>query len=247
MLHEENHEFGIMVSHIDRIFQCRKPEFYQDTTLMENQAAIFALILDAMDLANVHLDATFNSENPELSEMWFAKGDSGDFISHFSYLSEEKSDAPPAKKSVFFVGKFELDKKDNIDRVAPFFYLHGDIKIPQDTNGQEVFFPLEAGCRSRLKGNREDVFCFTTNSYELVQMLCYGRKAFEMILTKQPISVGSLKHWLTEDNIDNAFQEYGKMIATDAEEFGRHITWEKATQAYKANPSYVGLSAIAPN
>lgn len=245
MLQEQ--QFGVMAAGIDNIFQARNPQFYLDATLMEKQADIFAMVLQAMHETEGDFVDTFKMEDPELDEMWLATGANGTFITHFTYHMQDKSDCPPFKKSIFLAGVFELNADQMIHRVAPYYYLQGLVETPDDTNGQEVFFPLETGCRNRLNGQREDCFTFADNTDEFVQMLCYGRKALEMILTGKTISVDALKYWLDEENAKEADKEYAQIVVMNPDEFSQIIAWEKAVQTFGTNPSFVGLLTPARN
>lgn len=239
--------FGLMAAAIDHLFQARNPQYYKDATLMEQQPAIFAMILKSMQDADASFVDRFNMDEPELEEMWISTGANGTFISHFTYLVQDRQDTAPFKKSVFLAGKFALNADQMIDRVIPFYYLQGSYETPDNTNGQEVFFPLETGCLSHLKGQKEDCFIYAKNPDDFVQMLCYGRKAFEMILTAKTFSVSTLKHWLDEDNLKEADTEYAKMLSESADEFAQMIEWEKTLQTFGSSASFVGLSTPARN
>jgi hypothetical protein len=239
--------FGLMADAVDHLFQTREPQYYKDATLMEQQPAIFALILKSMQDADASFVDKFNMDEPELEEMWMSTGANGTFISHFTYFVQDRQDTAPSKKSVFLAGKFGLNADQMIDRVIPFYYLQGSYETPDNTNGQEVFFPLETGCRSHLKGQKEDCFIYAKDPNEFVQMLCYGRKAFEMILTGKTMSVSSLKDWLDEDKLEEADEEYAKMLSTSPDEFSQMIAWEKTLLTFGGSASFVGLTTPALN
>lgn len=240
-------QFGLMASGIENIFQSGNPKFYVDATLMEKQTDIFAMILQSMKDAGARYIDQFNMEDPELSDMWMVTGENGTFMSHFSYLFQDKRGVKPVEKSVFLAGKFDLNEDKLIHRITPFYYMQGITEIPNDTNGERVFFPMETGCLTNLDDQDGSYFRFAKNMDEFVQTLCYGRKAFEMILTKKTISVPALSYWTADENLNEADQEYTKMVLMPPEQFEQMIDWEKKVQAHNNGASFIGLPTPTRN
>lgn len=242
-LQKPGSEFGFTLETIETAFQSRHPKFYTNAEHLEERDNLLAMIMKSLEKVRADFPDTFKKATPQEKEVWLSVGIDRSFIAHLTYDATSAAGttlaSAPRKESMVMIGRLELDGNGMYHDVTPFYLLQGYITTPPDSNGQEIFFPHESGCLIKVDKIKEDCFSFAENSDEFIQMLCYGRKAFERVLTDQPLSIPPLQYWIEKENENQIGLEYQSMMSMSPSDFEEMIASEKEIKARKESSFYI--------